>query len=319
MMKTIHITGVSGFIGSYLKQTLSQNFNVKSSGRLKSPAPKDENYLSIDWSSALANTEGVFNNIDAVIHCAGLAHENKPTSSYQEYFDANVSAATKVFVEAEQAGVRKFLFLSSLSVFDTSAASVTIDDMTKPSPINDYGKTKYIAEQELIKLAEKSDVELTILRIPMVVGASAPGNLERLIQLIKYPIPFPLIAKPAQRSLITVKSLAEFCLLRLERAHCPSATIIRLANTPAITISDLVRGIRSGLNVRDFKILLPAKFLFVATYILGHRPLYNKIYGGLVVEPSSKAIEFGWEPEVNWEAELYEVGLKSKSAKNKND
>lgn len=315
MIKTIHITGASGFIGSYLKQTLSQNFNVKSSSRSKSPAPKDENYLSIDWSSALANPEGIFNNIDAVIHCAGLAHETKATSSYQEYFDANVSAAIKVFVEAEQAGVRKFLFLSSLSVFDTSAASVAIDDMTKPSPINDYGKTKYIAEQELIKLAEKSDVELTIIRIPMVVGPRAPGNLESLIHLIKYPIPFPIIAKPAQRSFITVKSLAEFCSLRLKQTHCPSAYIIQLANTPAITISDLVRGIRSGLNVRNFKILLPAKVLFITMYILGRRLLYNKIYGGLVLEPSAKAIEFGWDPEVNWEAELYEVGLKSKSAK----
>ena len=81
MIKTIHITGVSGFIGSYLKQTLSQNFNVKSSSRLKSPALKDENYLSIDWSSALANTEGIFNlNIAIMTPGKALSQPAKPTS-----------------------------------------------------------------------------------------------------------------------------------------------------------------------------------------------------------------------------------------------
>jgi UDP-4-keto-D-FucNAc 4-reductase len=315
LKKTLHITGASGFIGSVLSETLSKDFAIQSSGRSKTPANKNPDYMSIDWSSPINGADSIFKNVYAVVHCAGLAHETNVMSSYEDYLDANVTAAVNVFIEAKRSGVRKFLFLSSVSVFDTSEALVTIDDMTVPSPINDYGKTKYIAELELTELAENSDVELTIVRIPMVIGASAPGNLKSLLRLIKFPIPFPLIAKPKQRSFITVKSLSEYCDIILKRSEKHSITTVNLANTPAITVLELVRGIRCGLEVRNFIILLPEKVLFFFLYILGRKLLFNKIYGGLVVKPSIKALEVGWNPEVEWGGELYEVGVNSKGKK----
>ena len=315
MIKTIHITGVSGFIGSKLEELLCRQFIVSGSSRKGRSTVIDKKHLRIDWSKPSLATGGVFENVDAVIHCTGLAHETGYKSHYQDYFDANVTAAINVFVEAELSGVRKFIFLSSLSVFDTTGISVMIDDMTEPCPINDYGKTKYIAEQELIKLAKKSDVELIIVRTPLVVGASAPGNLKSLLKLLNSHVLFPLVAKPRYRSFITIGSLAEYCGLILNQPHNPGVTKINLANTPAIKLSEFVEGIRRGLGVRNFKLYVPEKVLFLAMYFLGRRLLFNKIYGEFFVEPSAKAIEVGWEPAVDWKDELYELGIENKNAR----
>ena len=288
---------------------------VNGSSRKGRSAFSDEEYMKVDWSKPSLATGSVFENVDAVIHCAGLAHETGHKSCYQDYFDANVTAAINVFVEAELSGVRKFIFLSSLSVFDTSGISVIIDDKTEPCPINDYGKTKYIAEQELIKLATKSDVELHIVRTPLVVGASAPGNLKSLLKLLNSPLPFPLVAKTRHRSFITIGSLAKYCGLILNQPHNPGVTEINLANTPAIKLSEFVEFIRRGLGVRNRNIYVPEKALFLAMYFLGRRLLFNKIYGGLFVVPSAKATEVGWEPAVEWKDELYELGIESKNAR----
>jgi UDP-4-keto-D-FucNAc 4-reductase len=288
---------------------------VNGSSRKGRSAFSDKEYLKVDWSKPSLATGSVFENVDAVIHCAGLAHETGYKSRYQDYFDANVTAAINVFVEAELSGVRKFIFLSSLSVFDTSGISVIIDDKTEPCPINDYGKTKYIAEQELIKLATKSDVELVIVRTPLVVGASAPGNLKSLLKLLNFPLPLPLVAKTRHRSFITIGSLAEYCGLILNLPHNPGVTEINLANTPAIKLSELVEFIRRGLGVRNLNIYFPEKALFLVMYFLGRRLLFNKIYGGLFVVPSAKATEVGWEPAVDWKDELYELGIESKNAR----
>lgn len=288
---------------------------VSGSSRKGRSAFAHKEYSKIDWSKPSFATGGIFENVDAVIHCAGLAHETGYKSHYQDYFDANVTAAINVFVEAELSGVRKFIFLSSLSVFDTSGISVMVDDMTEPCPINDYGKTKYIAEQELIKLAKKSDVELIIVRTPLVVGAGAPGNLKSLLKLLHLPVPFPLVAKTRHRSFITIGSLAEYCGLILNQPHNPGVNEINLANTPAIKLSEFVEFIRRGLGVRNVNIYVPEKALFLAMYFLGRRLLFNKIYGGLFVVPSAKATEVGWEPVVDWKDELYELGIKNKYEK----
>lgn len=315
----IHITGVSGFIGSNLAKTLSEQFTVTGSGRnYKTPNNHCIDYFSVDWSNINSIQKNIFKFTNVVIHCAGLAHNLNNKISYQTYFKNNVISAVNAFQIAKDSGVEKFIYMSSISIFDTSKEIMKINDESIPSPTNDYGKSKLVAEKELINKALDSKIELLILRLPMVVGIDSPGNFNRLINFLNHPLPFPLINVNRYRSLLSIESLSSFIFYSILNKNINSTFILNLANKPAISIKELIENLRLGLGVKNFTFKVPEKLLFFSFSLLGIKSLYNKIYGSLEIEPSRAALELGWEPLENLKSILYQIGIKYK-IKSKND
>lgn len=186
------LTGATGFIGGQLVKRLMQDSDVslrlaiRTAGeqfrdpRMTVFSPVDLSNNS-DWSLMLQGC-------DVVIHTAARAHVMKETvkDPLSEFRKINTEATLNLAGQAAQQGVKRFIFISSIGVngnTTTQSQLFSADDL--PNPSNPYAISKYEAEQGLQHLAKESNMEIVIIRPPLVYGASAKGNFHRLIQWLK--------------------------------------------------------------------------------------------------------------------------------------
>lgn len=178
MGSAVLITGTNGFLGQYLKDFfLEKSFEIISLGRNQS------NDIICDLSIAIPKVA----NIDFVVHAAGKAHlvpKNKEEEA--DFFKVNYQGTINLCEGLENSGYipREFIFVSTIAVYGLDEGE-NIDESHPLNGKSAYAKSKIEAENFLIDWAEKNNVVLTILRLPLVAGPNPPGNLGSMIQGIK--------------------------------------------------------------------------------------------------------------------------------------
>lgn len=248
-MKTILITGVTSYIGNAVARYL-QEYNQKSSElyHVDKISLRGDEWEKMD-----------FTPYDTILHVAGIAHADIGHVSEETqalYYNINCYLTEKVAKKAKAAGIRQFIYMSSVIVYGDSAPvgqKKMITENTPPQPSNFYGDSKWQAEQRLRAL-ESEDFAVAVLRPPMIYGKGSKGNFPTLVKLAgSFPV-FPATAN--ERSILYVENLAEFIRLLIERGiggtFFPQDTVY--ASTP-----ELVRQIGSALGrkIRLWKLLNP--------------------------------------------------------------
>ena len=187
------ITGANGFVGHALVEYLSSGYPVRAAAR-NTLACSDGKYEQVfglaldedaDWSSALKD-------VTTVIHCAARAHilKDKSYNPLLEYRRVNVDGTLGLARQAAEAGVRRFIFISSIKVNGekTEAGSpFTVDDV--PNPTDPYGISKWEAERALLELAKQTSLEVVIIRPPLIYGPGVKANFSILVRLVNSRIP----------------------------------------------------------------------------------------------------------------------------------
>jgi nucleoside-diphosphate-sugar epimerase len=212
-MKTVLLTGATGFIGGHLLPLLTgQSFSTTVAvrgnfSRLMADAIQivrvGEIEGNTDWCEALQG-------IDTVIHLAARAHIINATTyqSEAEFFKVNTQGTINLVRQSIKAGVRHFIFLSSIGAMATQS-DILLRETSPAQPDSPYGQSKLQAEQALIELATNSGMTWTIFRPTVVYGAGNPGNMERLMTLIKRSFPLPFRAIKNCRSFLYVGNLVD--------------------------------------------------------------------------------------------------------------
>jgi nucleoside-diphosphate-sugar epimerase len=202
------ITGVSGFIGKHLlADLLKRGFDIRAAVRSHSDFPCPTFVVgkidgTTNWSDAAAGC-------DAVIHLAAYAHVTNPARIDNAILhETNVEGTARLAQEAAKAGVKHFIFLSSIGAMADASNKVLCADATC-SPTTLYGQSKLMAEKELKSIAGKHGMEWTIIRPPLVHGPGNPGNMQRLLKLIRSGIPLPLASVCNRRSFVYVENLVD--------------------------------------------------------------------------------------------------------------
>jgi nucleoside-diphosphate-sugar epimerase len=202
------ITGASGFIGKHLlADLLNQGFDIRAAVRSNSDFPCPTFVVgkidgTTNWSDAAAGC-------DAVIHLAAYAHVTNPASIDNAILhETNVEGTARLAQEAAKAGVKYFIFISSIGAMADASNKVLCADATC-SPTTLYGQSKLMAEKELKSIAGKHGMEWTIIRPPLVYGPGNPGNMQRLLKLIRSGLPLPLASVRNRRSFIYVENLVD--------------------------------------------------------------------------------------------------------------
>ena len=205
---SILVTGATGFIGRALLPRLLGEFpSVRCAVRSQCSLPCDSFQVgridgSTDWAEGLLG-------IDAVVHLAGFAHVNRPTKSDLDLMRrTNVDGTANLAQQAAQGGVRHFVFVSSIGAVCEQAEQI-VDLETPCNPTTAYGKSKLEAENVVIKASEESGMAWTIIRPPLVYGPGNPGNMARLLKLIRSGFPLPLASVRNRRSFIYVENLTD--------------------------------------------------------------------------------------------------------------
>lgn len=215
-------------------------------------------------------------NIDCIFHLLALVHQKK-AFSLEEYLQINLSQSVKLAKKAKQSGVKKFVFMSSISVYGDEVEK--IDKLTPSNPKTFYAKSKFEAKNALQCLNEENFIVI-IARIPMVYGKNAPGNINSLIKLIKICPILPFAKIDNKRSFVYIENLLYF----LEKLICyQKSEIFLFCDDEAISTTKLVEQIAFYLNKKP----LILKLAFFEILLKKLKPtLYKKLFSSLYIDAS---------------------------------
>jgi len=236
---SVLLTGATGFVGSFLAASLRAACSVRTAGR--SVPAGGYAHVTVaafgresDWRRAL-------DGIDAVVHCAGPAHAKHGEAELRR---AIVDASAALAAQAARAGVRRFVYVSSIRacVSVTHGAAVSEEEPARPDDA--YGRAKLEAEKAI--LAEAT-IQPIALRPPLVIGPGAKGNLGALLRALDTPLPLPFAGIDNKRNVISLPSLAEAVRLALEPAN-PATGVFHAADQPALSTPQMAALLREGMG-----------------------------------------------------------------------
>ncbi|MBN0986872.1 UDP-glucose 4-epimerase family protein [Amphritea pacifica] len=295
----ILLTGATGFVGRHLvKRLVAAGIDLSVSVRqdIHMPGARTHYVASLaidtDWSNALAGQQ-------VVIHTAARAHimGDQVSEFLAEYRTINVDGTLTLAQQAAASGIQRFIFISSIGVNGNSTKlPFTADDA--PNPTGPYARSKYEAESALIKLGKQTDMEVVIIRPPLVYGPDAPGNFGRLVRLVERGLPLPLGAIHNKRSFVALDNLIDLIVTCID--HPAAANQVFLAgDSEDLSTTDLLRRMAKAMGKPSRLVPVPECFLRLAAKLLGKSEVADRLLDSLQVDISKARDMLGWEPPLS--------------------
>ena len=246
---TVLVTGATGFIGRALVSRLSNRVCVRAAVRRETALACEtfkvgEVHGTTNWGRALRG-------VDVVVHLAAYAHVMNPKKvDLGVLRRTNVEGTANLARQAAQSGVKHFVFLSSIGAVADSSESI-VSATTPCLPTTPYGKSKLLAENALKDAADGLDMEWTIIRPPLVYGPGNPGNMERLLKLIRSGVPLPLGSVRNRRSFIYVENMVDLISKCLGNANAVGKVYLP-SDGEDVSTPELIRAIvRANVGVEQ--------------------------------------------------------------------
>jgi UDP-N-acetyl-alpha-D-quinovosamine dehydrogenase len=300
-VSTALITGSNGFIGRTLCKTLAHNgwCVVGVSRRLDYgsgiPGVRDVclslNAAPDQWRQAMVSTS-------CVVHLAARVHQLEKTKGRHDVaYKVNVEGSRFVAEQAALAGVRRFVFLSSIKVHGEGEVGrpYTADDT--PNPSDDYGQSKLDAERALADICRNAGMELIVVRPPLVYGPGVRANFERLMKLAALGLPLPLRAINNRRSLISVWNLASF--IETTMRHPASQRIWLVSDGEDLSTPDLFSRLARLMGIEPKLFRLSPVWLKRLAAMVGLGAEANRLCDSLQVDMSPAQIRLNWTPPIS--------------------
>lgn len=311
----ILVTGANGFVGRHLCQKLlSADYSVRALSR---KAFDHDTRLDLTISPGLFDSETIDNQllcgVQTVIHLAARVHVMHDTSRdpLAEFRKVNVNATLALARQSAQAGVKRFIFLSSVKVNgEHTPAGHPFKETDAPNPLDAYGISKLQAEQGLLKIADETGMELVIIRPPLIYGPGVKANFASMINIIRRGIPLPLGAIHNLRSFVYLGNLLDIMMLCI--SHPAAANqVFFVSDDQNISTTGLLQACAHAMGVPSRLVPLPKKFLNCMLCIVGKKNIAQRLCGNLQVDISKAKALLGWTPPFT-----FEDGLKATVSKN---
>ena len=296
-MNGILLTGYSGFLGGRLLTTLSTR-NVYLLGRIKSfVVPTSKQFVaSID---AKENYQSALKCISTVIHCAARVHvmNDQSINPLEAFREVNTYGTLNLAQQAADAGVKRFIFISSIKV---NGESTEIGAPFRPEdnfiPSDPYGLSKYEAEVGLRKIAEKTGMEVVIIRPPLVYGPGVKANFASMMKWVSKGIPLPLGGiKQNKRSLVSIDNLVDLILTCIEHPNAANQ-IFLVSDDDDISTTQLLTNMAIALRVPSRLLPIPSSWFTLVAKLIGKPAISQRLCGSLQVDISKTKELLNWQP-----------------------
>jgi nucleoside-diphosphate-sugar epimerase len=277
--RQIALTGATGFIGRFVVHELTRRgHRIRVLLRQPRAIPAASASAVIGDIRRPQNMAAALADVDAVIHMAGAGHAMTGLPE-DDYRLLDTAASLDLAAAARRAGVRRFMFLSSIRAQAGPSAPDPLREDARADPVDAYGRSKLAAEEGLARL----DLDWVALRLALVYGPGAGGNIARLAKLARSNYPLPLASLTARRSLLSLDNLAGAldCLLRHDGEL---RTIVNVADPDPETVPAIIAAMRRGLGRRPGVFACPKPVFRALCRASGHREAYRLMAEPLVVD-----------------------------------
>ena len=288
------VTGANGFVGRTLCECLNAHGHivvpaVRRVSGLAGEAVVGEFDGATDWASALAAC-------DAVVHLAARVHVMNDTvqDPLALYRATNTEATLNLARQAVQAGVKRFVFVSTVKV-NGEGRDTAYRETDVPAPEDAYAISKWEAEQGLRRIARETGLEVVILRPPLVYGPGVKANFLRLMRTVEKGWPLPLGAVRNRRSLLYLGNFVDAIRLCVEHPAAAGQTFL-LDDGEAVSTPELIRAVARAMGRPARLLAVPVGMLELAGALLGKRAAVARLTGSLFVDSSAIRLRLAWTP-----------------------
>ena len=303
-MPSLLLTGARGFVGARLAARLStrEESLLKAEERLGGPQ-------TVDWSPQLADCR-------CVVHLAARVHVMRETAAdpLESFRAVNTEGTLDLARQAAAAGVRRFLFVSSVKVNGESTAPgrpFRHDD--RPQPLDPYGVSKREAEDGLREIAASSGMEIVIVRPPLVYGPGVRANFAAMVRAVRRGLPLPLgSVTHNRRSLVALDNLVDLLVTCIDHPAAAHQTFL-VSDGEDLSTAELLRRLGQAMGRPARLLPLPPALLRVGAALLGQREVAQRLLGNLQVDIAHTRETLGWTPPLSVDDALRQTvaGLSS--------
>lgn len=253
---------------------------------------------------SLASLGMMLRDVDVVVHLAARAHlmQDDSTNPLAEFRKVNQVATLVLARLAAQAGVKRFVFLSSIGVSGNNNTRPFIET-DLPKPQEPYAISKYEAEQGLLALAAETEMEVVIIRPPLVYGPNAPGNFSSLMHWMHKNIPLPFGAIHNKRSFVGLDNLVDLILTCIDHPAAANEVFL-VSDGEDLSTTELLNRITVALGNKPKLLPINQQLLELVLKLIGKKDLAQRLCGSLQIDISKAKSLLNWMPPVSVEEGL---------------
>jgi nucleoside-diphosphate-sugar epimerase len=311
----ILITGANGFVGLPLSEYLTAAGHqvvgavrshdslslINSHIQLKAIGDIDE---ITDWQDCLGGVE-------CIVHLANRAHvmDEQSSDPLALYRKVNTAGTLNLARQAAAAGVKRFIFVSSIKVNgESTLPGQALTPKDQHIPVDPYGLSKYEAELGLKLIAEQTGLEVVIIRPPLIYGAGVKANFLKMMRWVEKGIPLPLGAIQNQRSMLGLDNLINFIELCLTHPDAAGQTFL-VSDDHDVSTTELLREIAAAMHRSSRLISVPQSFIENLLILLGQRHISERLCGSLQLDISLAKTRLSWKPPHTFRDQLSKTAL----------
>jgi UDP-glucose 4-epimerase len=297
----ILLTGSHGFVGSALSRDLNANckYQLTTVGRRPS-LNKAQNHVEIELSET-SNCSHALVGIDVVIHTAARVHmmDDRAPNPLAAFRSMNTHATLTLARQASAAGVKRFIFLSSIKVLgDVESQRQPFDHSQQPRPNDPYGISKFEAELGLFEIAKETGMEVVVIRPPLVYGPGVKANFRQLIGLMSKQLPLPLGSVRNKRSMVALPNLIDLIICCISHPAAVNQTFM-VSDNDDLSTPELMKAISNALGKKALLFPVPVSLLRLIGQVTGKSAVIDRLCGSLQVDITNTLTALNWKPPVS--------------------
>jgi UDP-glucose 4-epimerase len=222
-----------------------------------------------------------------------MVHSKVPDTAYSEFDQINWIATQWLAHAAKEAGIDRFIYISSVRAQVGAFAVQAIHEQDEPRPTNQYGRSKLAAEQAV----QAAGVPFTIFRPVVIYGPHPKGNIRTLVRLARSSLPLPVASFTSRRSVLAVDNLISAIIFALNNPVTIGETYL-VADSKAMTIGEILTMLRKIQGRSSSTISVPQVIVRLLLIMCGRKEVWVRLSGDLVVD-TSKLESVGWRPAID--------------------
>ena len=299
------VTGASGFIGQAVLLRLHNTVGMTAVGSVRDNSTllgdgSGPKIVSMGELSEQANWVPVLDGFHAVVHTAARVHvmSDSAPEPLLEYRRVNVGGTLTLARQAADAGVKRFIFLSSIKVNgESTCAGVPFTADDEPRPVDAYGISKMEAEKGLLDVAANTGMEVVIIRPPLVYGPGVKANFALMMRCLWREFPLPLGAIDNRRSLVALDNLVDLVLTCLNHPRAANQ-IFLVSDDEDVSSTQLLYRLGEAMNKSARLIPVPMAWLRFVASVLGKSDVIQRVCDTLQVDIEKTRRLLEWKPVI---------------------